>query len=141
MFGPPGHAYVYFIYGMHHCLNVVTAARGTPHAVLIRAVEPISGIELPTWGPGLVASGLGIHRNDNGLDLRTSRIQIVAARGSSSLTVVTAARINVAYAGDWAALPWRFLDADSPFVSRDREGRAPRRRVIRIEAGDPKTPG
>jgi DNA-3-methyladenine glycosylase len=69
MFGPPGHAYVYLIYGIWYCLNVVTRAAGTPHAVLIRALEPITDIEQKTSGPGLLCKALDIDRRLNGADL------------------------------------------------------------------------
>src|SRR6185312_14606798 len=69
MFGPPGHAYVYFIYGFWHCLNVVTEAEGVPHAVLLRALEPVSGIEDKTWGPGLLCRAMHIDKRLNGADL------------------------------------------------------------------------
>jgi DNA-3-methyladenine glycosylase len=130
MFGPAGHAYVYFIYGMHHCLNVVTAGRGVPHAVLIRAVEPIQGIEQSMQGPGLVCRALGITRADNGLDFRTSRIRIESGAAAAAAEVRRAPRINVAYAGAWAALPWRFFEFGSPYVSRDENGRIPSRRPL-----------
>ena len=69
MFGPPGHAYVYFIYGVWYCLNIVTAAEGVPHAVLLRALEPVSGVEDKTWGPGLLCRAMNINKRLNGADL------------------------------------------------------------------------
>ena len=69
MFGPPGHAYVYFIYGFWNCLNVVTGRPGVPHAVLLRALEPLDGLSARTWGPGLLCRALGIDRRLNGADL------------------------------------------------------------------------
>ena len=70
MFGPPGHAYVYFIYGFWHCLNVVTGKRGVPQAVLLRALEPVRGITDRTCGPGLLCRAMHIDRRFNGIDLR-----------------------------------------------------------------------
>ena len=69
MFGPPGHAYVYLIYGFWHCLNVVTAAEGVPHAVLIRALEPVAGVSQTTHGPGLLCRALHIDRDLNAASL------------------------------------------------------------------------
>src|ERR1700733_11281296 len=67
MFGPAGHAYVYLIYGMWNCLNVVVAKRGVPQAVLLRALEPVAGLTVPSWGPGLLCRALGIDRSFNGV--------------------------------------------------------------------------
>ena len=69
MFGEPGHAYVYFIYGFWNCLNIGTAAAGVPHAVLLRALEPVSGLTDKTWGPGLLCRAMNIDRRLNGMDL------------------------------------------------------------------------
>src|ERR1700683_5578174 len=69
MFGPPGHAYVYFIYGFWDCLNVVTGRAGVSHAVRLRALEPLDGLTARTWGPGLLCRALGIDRRLNGADL------------------------------------------------------------------------
>ena len=76
MFGPPGHAYVYFIYGFWNCLNVVTAADGVPHAVLIRALEPVAGIDDTTHGPGLLCRAMHIDRELNGASLRQAPLWI-----------------------------------------------------------------
>jgi DNA-3-methyladenine glycosylase len=128
MFGAPGHLYVYFIYGMHHCLNVVCGPGEKPEAVLIRAVAVDSGEALArdrrgsvperrlASGPGNVAAAFGIDRSDNGADLLDGPIRI--RDGSPPERVVTRPRIGVAYAGEWAARPWRFLVADDPHVSR-----------------------
>ncbi|MEJ0006839.1 MAG: DNA-3-methyladenine glycosylase [Steroidobacteraceae bacterium] len=117
MFGPAGHAYVYLIYGIWNCLNVVTATAGVPHAVLLRALEPVTGIEGPSWGPGLLCRALGIDRRFNGCDLRSKSLWIQAPPRPPALRRGAAPRIGVDYAGEWAKLPWRFFDADSPFVS------------------------
>ena len=119
MFGPPGHAYVYFIYGFWHCLNVVAAAEGVPHAVLLRALEPLSGIEDKTWGPGLLCRALHIDRTLNGADLCGNVLWLErppAARRQAP-RIARGARIGVDYAGEWARRPWRFYDQDSPYVS------------------------
>jgi DNA-3-methyladenine glycosylase len=121
MFGPPGHAYVYLIYGFWNCLNVVTAAEGVPHAVLLRALEPVAGITDKTWGPGLLCRAMNIDRSLNGEDLCGDRLWIERSPGEQPRPRITrATRIGVDYAGDWAARPWRFFDRDSLFVSTAR---------------------
>jgi len=118
MFGPPGHAYVYFIYGFWNCLNVVTGAAGVPHAVLVRALQPLDGLAERTWGPGLLCRALGIDRRLNGANLRGTRLWLEAPPpGSAAPRIARATRIGVDYAGDWAQRPWRFFERDSPFVS------------------------
>ncbi len=117
MFGPPGHAYVYLIYGFWNCLNVVVATPGVPQAVLIRALEPIRNVEHGTWGPGLLCRALGIDRRFNGIDLRGAELWIERPRRRATLHVATAPRVGVDYAGEWAARPWRFYDRDSAYVS------------------------
>jgi DNA-3-methyladenine glycosylase len=117
MFGPPGHAYVYLIYGIWYCLNVVTRAAGTPHAVLIRALEPIAHVEQKTSGPGLLCKALGIDRRLNGVDLCADALWIEAPAQLRKPRVTRATRIGVDYAGAWAAKLWRFYDAESACVS------------------------
>jgi DNA-3-methyladenine glycosylase len=118
MFGPPGHAYVYLIYGFWNCVNVVTAPRGTPHAVLLRAVEPVANIVHGTWGPGLMCRAMDIDRNLNGADLRAGTLWIERpSRRVRAARIGVSARIGVEYAQRWARRPWRFYDRDSPFVS------------------------
>src|SRR5688572_29780572 len=123
MYGPPGHAYVYFIYGVWYCLNVVTRAAGTPHAVLIRALEPVRGIERGN-GPGLLCRAMGIDKALNGADLHGERLWLERPADYRKPRVARTTRIGVDYAGDWALKPWRFFDADSPHVSTFRPPRA-----------------
>jgi DNA-3-methyladenine glycosylase len=131
MYGPPGHAYVYFIYGMHHCLNIVTADEGFPAAVLIRALEPVEGLatmrrlrqgrpdrEL-TNGPAKLCQALAIDRAFNGLGLCAGGpLFIEAGLPVDDADVGISPRVGVR--GDEAALtaPWRFFVCGNPFVSR-----------------------
>jgi DNA-3-methyladenine glycosylase len=118
MFGEPGHAYVYFIYGVWYCLNVVTAAAGVPHAVLLRALEPVSGITDKTWGPGLLCRAMNIDKRLNGVDLLGDVLWLERPAGARRRVRVTRGRrIGVDYAGEWADRPWRFFDSASPYVS------------------------
>src|SRR5204862_3455375 len=104
MFGPPGVLYVYFIYGMHHCMNVITEEDGTAGAVLIRAAEPVSGLDerggrFALKGPGKICRGLGITRAHNGLDLcGDGGALFVGDDGSAPPRQTRSARIGVAYA-------------------------------------------
>ena len=118
MFGPAGPAYVYFIYGFWNCLNVVTGRVGVPHAVLLRALEPLGDLIEGTWGPGLLCRALNIDRRLNGADLRGDELWLESPRGAkAAVRIARATRIGVDYAGDWAQRPWRFFDRDSPYVS------------------------
>lgn len=117
MFGPPGHAYVYLIYGFWNCLNVVTATAGIPHAVLIRALEPVENVSHSTHGPGLLCRALHIDRGLNGADLLNGALWIQKPARYRPPRLGRSERIGVDYAGDWAARPWRFFDRDSPYVS------------------------
>ena len=136
MFGAPGHAYVYLIYGVWDCLNVVTAAHGTPHAVLVRALEPVEGIENTTHGPGLLCRALHVNRSLNGTDLTGNSlwIETPAPDAYRKPRVQRATRIGVDYAGAWAKKPWRFFDGNSPYVST--VSTAARRRALQ---GSPAT--
>jgi DNA-3-methyladenine glycosylase len=141
MFGPAGHAYVYLIYGMHHCLNVVCGPDGEASAVLIRALEPIAGIERMrarrgrsdgparrlAAGPARLCQALGIDRLDSGRDLLGDGPLALLARADASATTVPPAstgivrgpRVGVAYAGPgWADRPWRFGLRGHPSLSR-----------------------
>ena len=91
---------------------------GVPHAVLLRALEPIAGIDNPTHGPGLLCRALHIDKRLNGADLTLGELWIEKPDDYRKPKVERATRIGVDYAGAWAARPWRFYDADSPFVSR-----------------------
>ncbi|MGH7877787.1 MAG: DNA-3-methyladenine glycosylase [Candidatus Dormibacteraceae bacterium] len=115
MYGPPGHAYVYLVYGIHHCLNFVTRAAGTPHAVLIRALEPGPGVDRCS-GPGLVCRALDIGLELNGAELRPPRLWVVDD-GQRPARVRQSVRIGVDYAREWAGRPWRY------FVPPAREAR------------------
>ncbi|ACG75567.1 DNA-3-methyladenine glycosylase [Anaeromyxobacter sp. K] len=124
MFGPPGRAYVYLIYGTSHCMNVVTGPEGFPSAVLIRAAEPIEGCLHSTRGPGNLCRALAIRReHDNGRDLGGDDLFVEDAPPPAE-AVVTGPRVNVGYAGAWAARPWRFALRGSPWVSRPAPGAA-----------------
>lgn len=162
MYGPPGIAYVYLVYGMHHLLNVVTEPAGRPAALLIRAVEPLTGIDAMraarassararrkdagaaereadaamrapahrlAAGPALVTACFGLDRSLTGEDLLDPRspVRIEAAPPGEPLTIEASPRIGVAYAGEWAARPWRFTLAGHPSLSvplRRAPGRA-----------------
>jgi DNA-3-methyladenine glycosylase len=131
MYGVGGTAYVFFVYGMHYHVNVVTGVEGMPHAVLVRALEPLEGIEamrrrrpgLPdrdlTSGPGKLCAALGIDRALDRADLLGDRIWIEPGDGPVPRSrVAVGPRVGVDYAGEWAARPWRFWIRDSPYVSR-----------------------
>ncbi len=162
MYGPPGHAYVYFVYGMHHCLNVVTERRDYPAAILIRALEPEAGIRdmarrrgleaaltaeigplseralaaarphpgrvLRTIcsGPGRLCQALAIDRDLNGTSLRGAELSL--EHGIAPGAIRATPRVGVDYAGPWRRKPWRFLIADSPWVSRSPRSPAVARR-------------
>jgi len=119
LFGPEGHAYVFFVYGMHECFNVTCVGGGQGHAVLVRAGEPTRGFAEGTRldGPGRFARAMGISRALDAHDLTGSTLYVCARQGPRPRIAVTP-RVGVAYAGEWADRPWRFLDAASPHVSR-----------------------
>jgi len=118
LLGPPGHAYVFLVYGMHECFNVVCFGEGRGHAVLIRAGEAEIGIDpgARTDGPGRVSRALGVTRADDGKDLTRGAL-FVSAR-ADKVKIARGPRVGVAYAGAIAERPWRFYDAASPHVSR-----------------------
>jgi len=118
MFGPPGHAYVYLIYGMHWCMNVVTQPEGVASAVLLRALEPVRNVELRTQGPGLLCKAMGIDGRLQGEDLLGDSLYIAAPGDETAIRFVKQPRIGVDYAGHWARRLLRFYIRGNAFVSR-----------------------
>ncbi|MFZ3320811.1 MAG: DNA-3-methyladenine glycosylase [Usitatibacter sp.] len=118
MFGPPGHAYVYLIYGMHWCMNVVTEREGHASAVLLRALEPVRGVEGRTQGPGLVCRAMGIDKRLHGHDLVSRDFFIADPKDDEPVRVVRRPRVGVDYAGHWARRLLRFYERGNPYVSR-----------------------
>lgn len=118
MFGPPGHVYVYLIYGMHHCMNVVTEPDGTGAAVLLRAIEPVRNIEGKTSGPGLLCKAMGVTLQDYGHDLCSKDFYIAEAPEAAPVPIVSRPRVGVDYAGEWAARPLRFYVQGNRHVSK-----------------------
>jgi DNA-3-methyladenine glycosylase len=138
MYGPPGFSYVYIIYGMYNCMNVVVEEPGKPQAILIRGLEPIEGLapmcrfrygktceELSkrekiglTNGPGKLCKALNIDRSHNGLDLCGERLYIAKDEGEQPFEMISTTRINIDYAEEAKDFPWRFYIKDNPYVSR-----------------------
>ncbi len=129
MFGPPGYAYVFLLYGTSWAMNLVAGAAGAPHAVLIRALQPVRGLELMasrrhqpadardlTNGPGKLAQALAITGADYGRDLCADQLFLEEA-DSPVGRIGRSVRINVDYAGHWAAKPWRFYERGNRYVS------------------------
>jgi DNA-3-methyladenine glycosylase len=127
MFGPPGHAYIFLLYGTSWALNLVTGAEGEPHAVLVRSLEPVEGVELMqrrrgarrtlrelTNGPGKLCQALGITGIDYGRDLCGDHLYLTEGPHGR---IGRSPRINVDYAGAWARRPWRFFECGNRFVS------------------------
>ena len=119
MFGPPGHAYVYLIYGMHWCVNVVTQREGMASAVLLRALEPVRNLEGRTQGPALLCKAMGIDGRLNGQDLLGEALFIRRPAGDPPVPrIVRRPRIGVDYAGSWARRLLRFYVRGNAFVSK-----------------------
>jgi DNA-3-methyladenine glycosylase len=118
MFGPPGHAYVYLIYGMYSCMNVVTEREGHASAVLLRAVEPVKNLAGRTCGPGLLCRAMGIDRRLNAHDLLSDGFFIAEPEAAGKFSIVKRPRIGVDYAKHWAKRHLRFYIKGNPFVSR-----------------------
>jgi DNA-3-methyladenine glycosylase len=115
IFGPPGHAYVYLIYGMYECLNLVAEPEGLPGCVLIRAIEPLAGIEGPTSGPGKLTRAMGISRRHNGADVTRGPLTVRRLSSGPAFEIIVTPRIGIRQDAD---RPLRFLVAGSRFVSR-----------------------
>ena len=127
MFGLAGHAYVYFTYGMHHCLNVTAEARGTAGAVLLRALEPLAGVQVMRArgnhgpesrllsGPGKIGRAFGLSLDDNGRDFTRGPLGLAAGTPVPNREVAISRRIGISRAVD---LPYRFAVISSPSVSR-----------------------
>lgn len=126
MFGPPGHLYVYFTYGMHYCCNVVTGPVGYGAAVLIRAIEPLQGekdMELRrtrhgrelTNGPAKVCQAFAINSQLNGHDLSAAPLKLIAPADRDTANIVQTTRIGISTAKD---IPWRFYYRNNPYVSK-----------------------
>lgn len=118
MFGPPGHAYIYLIYGMYHCVNVVTEKENHASAVLIRALEPIKNIEMRTQGPGLLCKAMHITKSLNGHDLLSDDFYIAKPSEIEKFTLVKKPRIGVDYAKHWAKRLLRFYIKDNKYISK-----------------------
>lgn len=119
MFGPPGHAYVYLIYGMHHCVNVVTGPGNHASAVLIRALEPVANLTAPANGPGRLCRALEIDRRLNGHDLTKGELRVMEEEDDHApISIISRPRIGVDYAGEWALKPLRFYIAGNRSISR-----------------------
>lgn len=118
MFGPPGYAYVYLIYGMHHCMNVVTEPEGNGCAVLLRALEPVKNVTLDTRGPGRLCKAMGIDLSLNAHDLLSADFHIRPRIPGEEIVIASGPRIGVDYAGEWAKEPLRFYIKGNSFVSR-----------------------
>lgn len=124
MFGPPGHAYVYLIYGIYHCVNVVTEPEGHASAVLLRALHPIQNIELKTKGPGLLCKAMDIDKRLHGHDMLSDDFFIAEAlpnetvRDQKKHIIVKRPRIGVDYAKHWAKRHLRFYIKGDPYISK-----------------------
>ena len=137
-YGPGGYAYVYLIYGMYHCFNVVTNKAGCPEVVLIRALEPVEGIELMQKrrrgrtgsseadgrkiaslckGPGRLCQAMAITREHNGIDLCGATLYL-EDEGPQNFQIETSPRINIDYAAEYRFKPWRFFIAGNPYISK-----------------------
>ncbi len=132
MYGPKGHAYVYFIYGLYYCVNVTSGiVPGKPEAVLLRALEPVEGEDIMTKrrgvhegkaskltnGPSRLCMAMGISKLENKADLTAPPLYITDASSILKGDIVETTRIGVDYAGEWKIRPWRFYIKGNRFVS------------------------
>lgn len=132
MYRSGGVAYVYFVYGMYYQFNVVSGIEDVPHAILVRGLEPVEGIELMrarrhthpdhnlTNGPGKLCIAMGIDRQLNGADLLGDRVWLEEFEKVTPRRIAKGPRIGIDYAEEWIDKPWRFWIRDNPFVSRIR---------------------
>jgi DNA-3-methyladenine glycosylase len=132
MYGAGGIAYVYFVYGMYYQFNVVSGIADVPHAILVRALEPVEGIELMrarrhghldhnlTNGPGKLCIAMGIDRQLDAADLLGDRVWLEEYETVSPRRIARGPRIGIDYAQEWIDKPWRFWIRDNPFVSKIR---------------------
>lgn len=132
-FGPKGHAYIYFVYGMHYCFNVTSGIiPGKPDAILVRALEPVLGVDIMikrrdisdrnttnlTNGPGKLCKAMGMSTKQNGADLCAPPLHIDGGQRIRKIEIVQTTRIHVDYAGEWKYAPWRFFVKNNLYVSR-----------------------
>jgi DNA-3-methyladenine glycosylase len=134
MFGQGGHAYIYLIYGVYYCMNIVTNQEHYPEAVLIRALEPIDGLDIMQKrrktdnklnlcsGPGKMCNAMGISKSQNEMDLCGETMYLLSGEVVPSEDIIATPRINIDYAEEAREYPWRFIIKDNPFVS-NRKGK------------------
>ena len=132
MFGKGGYAYVYLIYGIYYCMNVVTNIESYPEAVLIRGIEPIDGIDLMKRrrgtdnllnlcsGPGKLCAAMGISKAQNEIDLCGEKLYLLSGQTVSPECIVSTPRINIDYAKDARSYLWRFIIKDNPFLTKGK---------------------
>jgi DNA-3-methyladenine glycosylase len=138
MYGEPGFAYVYIIYGMYNCMNIVVEQPGKPQAILIRALEPTEGLEAMskfryskpyeelskrerlglTSGPGKLCKALSIDRSQNGEDLCEDQLYLLEESRDESFEMISTTRINIDYAEEAKDFPWRFYIKDNQYISK-----------------------
>lgn len=118
LFGPPGHAYVYLIYGVYHCMNTVTEREGNGSGVLLRAIEPVKNVDGRTQGPGLLCRSMQIDKNLNAHDLTGENLYIAEPPTPSPIKIIKRPRIGVDYAGVWAKKLLRFYIDGNQYISK-----------------------